>query len=215
MGYTHYYSQKRSMSENEFEEYGRDVQRLIAVLPATVSSFNALYGWGGYESGGGGYGIEALGVAHDDPGKPIVSPEAIHFNGSGADDADHETFRVERGLDESHWSFKQDKEVFGCTKTNYKPYDVMVCAALLALLDRAPDAWRVSSDGSARDWVAAARFASHALGRSMRLEQVESMGEAEVELAASKERPRFEMEREALDAVGKACSASRAKAMGI
>lgn len=215
MGYTHYYSQKKSMGENEFEEYGKDVQKLIAALPSTVSSFNAMYGWGGYESSDGGYGIEVLAVAHDNPGKPMVSSKAVHFNGSGADNADHETFRVERGMDEAHWSFKQDKEVFNCTKTNCKPYDVMVCAALLALLDRAPDAWRVSSDGSASDWVAAARFASHALGRPMKLEQVEGMGEAEAALAASKERPPFELEREALQAVAKACAASRAKAPGI
>jgi hypothetical protein len=203
------------MSEKEFEEYGRDVKKLMESLPETVSSFNAMYGWGGYKIDGGGYGIEVLAVSHDNPESPVVSRDAIHFNGAGEANADHETFRVERGLDESHWSFKQDKEVFNCTKTNYKPYDVMVCASLLALLERAPGAWRVSSDGSAREWVAAARFAAHALGRPMRLEDVEGMKEAADEIKASNERPRFESEREELKEVSKPAVRSRAKGYGL
>lgn len=65
---------------------------------------------------------------------PLVTEEAIHLN--GVEEDGHETFGIVR-----------DIPGFDFCKTNRKPYDVVVCACLIALKNRLKGAIRVASDG--------------------------------------------------------------------
>lgn len=87
----------------------------------------------------------------DGTGEPEYGPDRISLNGIG-DDA-HESFVIEPS---GEWTF---------CKTAYKPYDVVVTAALLALRDRTGA--RLSSDGDTPDWIAGHALAERATGRTI------------------------------------------------
>lgn len=90
------------------------------------------------------------------------SPEVegyISFNGDASKGEDHETFYLET-------SAVQNGDFEFC-KTAYKPYDLMVTAALAVLADRCRGV-QVSSDGNNEDWKAGVKFASKTLGRIIR-----------------------------------------------
>lgn len=67
---------------------------------------------------------------------PEVSVESgvIQFNGK--EDYGHETFYLNK-----------NRSGFNFCKTNYKPYDLSVCAMLLILAEHASDYFSLSSDG--------------------------------------------------------------------
>lgn len=74
----------------------------------------------------------AVAYEFDEPHRaPVIGSSTIHFNGIGEEG--HETFYIAR--EGQKWEF---------CKTARKPYDVVVCAVLLALRDMGAD---VSSDG--------------------------------------------------------------------
>lgn len=68
---------------------------------------------------------------------PIFTNLLIHFNGNAKNDLDHEDFIA--NIDDNSWMF---------TKTNRKPYDVLVCCALLSLHAHLDTDFTFSSDGS-------------------------------------------------------------------
>lgn len=213
MGYTHYYSQKREMTSEEFDGFAKDVERLIAALPKTISDFDENFGRGGY-----GYGPrspDVLAVSHDDPDRPMVSKDAVSFNGAGYADANHETFQVVRLQDKSHYSFDKGKgETFNFTKTARKPYDALVCASLLALKSRAGSAWSISSDGDAGEWVASARFARYALGRPMPLGKISNFANEKKDLMAAREPSSREVALKEQQQLGKTVSKGVVKGLG-
>jgi hypothetical protein len=93
-----------------------------------------------------------LAAEYDDPDEPpVASPAIVRFNGVGEDG--HETFLID-----------PDDRGFTFCKTNYKPYDAVVCAALIALERAAPGAYEISSDGSPVDWKSGLDFARQVLG---------------------------------------------------
>ncbi|WP_019025322.1 MULTISPECIES: hypothetical protein [unclassified Thioalkalivibrio] len=53
--------------------------------------------------------------------------------------------------------------------TARKPYDIMVCATLIAAYDRAPAALSITSHGEPKDWAPAQAFAEHTLGRPLKI----------------------------------------------
>ena len=72
-------------------------------------------------------------------GLPVIMGKVICFN--GVEENSHETFNVLRGM--------EDAQDF--CKTARKPYDIVVCAALIILKHHIPK-FKVSSDGDESDW---------------------------------------------------------------
>jgi len=85
----------------------------------------------------------------DGEGKPEIDGEFIRFNGEGDDG--YETFTLDRS---SAGQF---------CKTDQRPYDVVVTAALTYLA--AEHGFDVRSDGDASDWEAGGKLAQMALGK--------------------------------------------------
>ncbi len=69
---------------------------------------------------------------------PVITPDSITFN--GLEDDSHETCQLTR-----------EGTPFDCCKTAFKPYDVVVTAALVIA---ASHGLRVSSDGEEKHWEA-------------------------------------------------------------
>lgn len=169
MGYTTYYRQKRDMTDEEFTGFCEDVKKLHEALPATVGDFVERYG----PTAGSSDGDEQLPLAIVSQGlvgagKSIFGKGVVGFNGAGYADADHETFwlpqKIANGAQKWEMEDVAKGNRFHFTKTARKPYDVMVCACLLALKKRAASAWEISSDGNVADWASSYRFAKSALG---------------------------------------------------
>lgn len=94
---------------------------------------------------------------YNDRRRPSLCRDHILFNGSGVDG--HETFALLRK--KQGWSF---------CKTARKPYDILVCVALLAL--HAECGLSVSSDGSPQDWEAARTLYNKHAGKPISVDDV-------------------------------------------
>ncbi len=91
--------------------------------------------------------------------EPEIDEAAIVFNGVG---------------DESYEPFNLPRSVRGYMfcKTGFseiKGYDLIAKAILIAAHDRAPDSWRITSDGFDFEWWGARRFTEEVLGRKLEL----------------------------------------------
>lgn len=133
MGYTHYWTPK-AHTEEQFKKFSDTCEKLHKNLPKTSNTA------GGYHSnteikihGGGG------------EGEPEITPVIVCFNGDSEKNLDHETFYVE--LNDLSWAF---------CKTARKPYDLLVCACLLAARDILK--FEVTTDGDFEDWKPAIDF---------------------------------------------------------
>lgn len=132
MGYTHYWTPGRTLTETEWAQVCKDFQHL----------FNEA------QSYGGGYvALSSLG----DYGKlPTIGAEAITFNGVDLGehgDQSHEPFEITRARGE--WAF---------CKTANKPYDKVVVAALIYLAT-VTESHVPTSDGEHGDWSDGLRLA--------------------------------------------------------
>jgi hypothetical protein len=126
MGYTHYYPQQRDFAPHEWAELTAITRWLLANLPPHSTS------------AGGCFSEYPLAIrGWDGEGEPEINGRVISFNGDG--DLAHETFCLaRRGYG------------FQFCKTARKPYDLIVCAVLLAAMEIAPGTLDVSSDGEIR-----------------------------------------------------------------
>lgn len=91
-------------------------------------------------------------------GKPRFRSDGIVFNGVG--EASHETFAVRREEPDRG----DGRSVLSFCKTEQKPYDLAVQAALIVLQHHLGQCFRVSSDGGAADWDAARKCCQQVLG---------------------------------------------------
>jgi hypothetical protein len=135
MGYTHYYTFNRAaLTPAElatgFALAATEIERLKQYLPRSIKIK-------------GGLGT----------GNAVLNVKSIWFNGDAKFDLDHETFHVERDADplypDRNWEF---------CKTARKPYDVLVCCALISLKRHLPGAFSFTSDGDRSDWASAIAF---------------------------------------------------------
>lgn len=78
----------------------------------------------------------------------LITEHEIVFNGLGEDDS-HETFYLPR-----------NETKFNFCKTDRKPYDILVCAALIIADAHAPGCYEIDSDGDFEEWIPALRFVS-------------------------------------------------------
>lgn len=135
MGYTNYYRTPRVMDKAKFKTLAEELQVAVGFMPGNHSSAND-----GTEPvilrGGNG------------EGEPEFGEDLISFNGDADTGNDHETFYLERvkegrgSADELHFDF---------TKTNRKPYDIMVQVSMLRLKHHFPES-EISSDGDSSEW---------------------------------------------------------------
>lgn len=148
IGYTHYFrTSKNGIPVAAWEKICADVKTLLTNLPATAHK-----------------GPLAIAFEEDEPHKaPEVSDAAIRFNGVGQNG--HETFLLERLPTPSEHGF-DDKAgtVFAFCKTEYKPYDLVVCAVLIVAAKHAASSLGISSDGDLDDWKPAFDWTVSVLG---------------------------------------------------
>ena len=131
MGYTHYFNRIVNTGTGaQFFELAMDAQRIIAEA-------------------------ERQGIRIGDwkgEGSPEFTEGYFSLNGFGPESC--ETFAWTGTATLSEWEDPEAGTVFGCTKTNYRPYDAVVTAILIrAKVVYGPDVW-VSSDGDWEDWQA-------------------------------------------------------------
>jgi hypothetical protein len=130
MGYTHYWYQSPAPAElHIWESLRQDVRHIVLIGAVPVR----------YES---------------DSDEPVlIGDQEIRFNGVGYDG--HETFLLERVPSEVRQRATGLLEAFSFCKTAMKPYDVIVCAVLIAARHHLGGLIRVSSDGGEDEWEAA------------------------------------------------------------
>jgi hypothetical protein len=129
MGYTHYWNFDPNKIENtetlrkKFKRASKQIKSFANWLPNK--------------------GIKICGGLGQ--GKPIFNETEIWFNGDGSEKLDHETFNL-------HWSRPTTHGRFNdFCKTARKPYDLLVCFALLTFAEIFPEAFEFSSDGDMED----------------------------------------------------------------
>lgn len=146
MGYTHYWRRPKEFDATRFLKFVEDVRRLYAALPKRSEAHEGyaesplrVAGWGGR-------------------GKPEFRAGRVAFNGRGS--LSHESFRMDRVMKDCK---PQDGRCFDFCKTARKPYDLLVCAALIALKRHFPEV-EVTSDGGPQEWAKAVKFYERVIG---------------------------------------------------
>ena len=138
MGYTHYYTQTRDLTPAEWHHLTAVFEHMLTHLPRHSTS-------------AGGYYADQPLVIRDGlgDGLPQVDDQALVFNGDDTAGLAHETFHLDRY-----------GRGFNFCKTARKPYDLLVCAVLLAVTEMAPGALVVASDGDIHgaEWQPARDF---------------------------------------------------------
>lgn len=129
MGYTHYFSQSRSFSKDEWNRVKDGLRKIVCQCI--------------------GEGID-LQFEYDDERELEISDTMIRFN--GVDDMGHETFIVCKDVPKHQAWEDHTKPVFQFCKTARKPYDLAVCLSLLWIQSVAPNVLQIASDGGNAEW---------------------------------------------------------------
>ncbi|MDA3778827.1 MAG: hypothetical protein PF487_01105 [Bacteroidales bacterium] len=135
MGYTHYWTPKKQ-SAKKFKNFSETCKKLHDNLPEKS------------ETAGGYCSDEKIEIGNWEghlgmDNHPVFDNDVVSFNGVGENG--HETFRT--ALNENDWRF---------CKTARKPYDLLVCACLLASIHILN--YEISSDGNVVDWTTAIEY---------------------------------------------------------
>lgn len=155
MGYTHYWTPVAyapAEKKARFDKFFEICKKLYDNLPDEIQIAG---GMGEDDPLIGQYFVErnrVLPVGQSTPEWVEVNHgRCIWFNGTSKNGEDHETFSIFE--DEIEWSF---------CKTARKPYDLFVCACLIAarlVLD-----YKISSDGREAEWADAFEFYARVIG---------------------------------------------------
>lgn len=144
MGYSHSFHAIQPIEMGKWLEITEALAEVIKNLPEHSSS-------------AGGHYVEhplILQREYDDNSKPLMNRDEIRFNGAG--ELGHETFQLRR----------RESERYAFCKTNRKPYDFAVCAALILTHRYAPGHCAIKSDGEPGDWRPALIHCKETLGIS-------------------------------------------------
>lgn len=132
MGYTHYWDLNGEVGPKQREQMrvaSWELQMLIDKLPEHSTS------------AGGYYTDEPLRICGGDgTGKAEITDRFIRFNGDAKKGNDYETFSFD--IENIEWTF---------CKTARRPYDFVVCLALICLANNI-EGFKFSSDGGMDDW---------------------------------------------------------------
>lgn len=138
MGYTHSFTQKK-VTQEKWNEFVQECKTLKKNLP--------MYS----ESAGGCYEDKKILIrGGDGTGRAIFNKNEVWFNGDEKRGLDHETFYCTPNS--TDWDF---------CKTVRKPYDLLVCAVLIAANNIL--GYEVTSNGNLEDWTPAINFYSEVI----------------------------------------------------
>jgi hypothetical protein len=139
MGYTHYWTQQRDFSDQEWTDACQHIEAITGRAQAN--------------------GVR-LAKEYDEPdAKPFFGPDHLQFNGVGENG--HETFWITRVMGREP-RYQGDNPAWAFCKTAYKPYDIVVTAALCYLATVAKT-HAVTSDGEPDEWQPGLALAQTAL----------------------------------------------------
>lgn len=98
-------------------------------------------------------------------GGDMVNKRCVNEDGNGS----YETFSIAANDKNGFPSYFETSSrlkglVFGCCKTNYRPYDINVQCCLIALKEHFGDDVFISSDGGEELWTEAVSICQHVLG---------------------------------------------------
>lgn len=145
MGYTHYWYKIPTISCWDFKQFLNDFNKVLDDNP----------------------GLESLITDYD---KTIES--SLFFNGIGENA--HETFYFEKKVDvnEGYIQKNNDGKIFSFCKTARKPYDIVVCIALIIAKKKFGVDIKVASDGSDEPdmWQEARQVCQNTLGYGQRFD---------------------------------------------
>lgn len=132
MGYTHYFPQRREIAPRTFGKIAEDVKYLLD---------------------SGDYRIPELANGSGDEGtSPKITKELILLN--GVEEDSHESFYLPIKHGEAGYypeGHKYQRFGFNFCKTARKPYDIVVCAALLICYHHHKTWLEIGSDGNPED----------------------------------------------------------------
>lgn len=142
MGYTHYYYVQRHLSVTAFKRIAED---LNSIMPEFKKRKIKL-------------------CSYDDGDKPIITSAQIVLNGIG----ENSYLKFVLELNAPKGSYEQtnkDGLIFNFCKTARKPYDFVVCCALIIAKHHLGDQISISSDGNIEDeWVEPIKFIKEKFG---------------------------------------------------
>jgi hypothetical protein len=136
MGYTHYFTQTRDFTADEWADVQADIGQILKF--AEHEQGIALRSW-------------------DGEGRPLLDADVLNFNGAGEDS--HENFMACRERDPADYFGVVGS---GFCKTARKPYDAVVVACLCYFATVA-ESHGVSSNGKGRDYLTGLELARQAL----------------------------------------------------
>lgn len=151
MGYTHYWTFNRDKSKDssKFAKAVEEIKAIHAKLPERTDSAGGSY----LE-----YDLKIMGGMGT--GEPEFTPTSVCFNGDEENGLDHETFSLDYNVD-TGWNF---------CKTARKPYDLLVCCALIAFANNlGAKVFTFNSDGDLADWQPAINLYREVTGRDIRI----------------------------------------------
>jgi len=131
MGYTHYWRRPTELPAKPFERAVTDCRKLLPQLGIPLA------------------GGDGTGTPEFDSDAHAFNGAALVFNGVGEES--YETFDLSRIVDNP----RNEPMVFCFCKTDQKPYDLVVQAALIVFKHHLHKKLQVSSDGDAAAWDAA------------------------------------------------------------
>ena len=150
MGYTHYWSYDPNKIENT-EELRCKFRKAVSEIRKAASILRKFPFYHKDNAGGFYNDIPCILKGGLGEGTPMINESQIWFNGDSSTKHNHETFSIQWYQNNSSRNF---------CKTARKPYDLLVCFALLALHDAFDNSqvFNFSSDGNAEDWKPALEF---------------------------------------------------------
>ena len=144
MGYTHYWTRIAAINPDAWSAFLADLAKIREKLPMDLKIM-------------GGHGTD----------EPRFDLEMVWFNGTSEADLGHETFMIERIVENPSTSpdikYTRPGDDWSFCKTARKPYDLFVTAALLAAKNRFEKDFAFSSDGGESEWEPAFRLVRDAL----------------------------------------------------
>lgn len=152
MGYTHYWTLKKSANDPaRFKEAVELFKELWDEAPKTYTADvwdKKAEAWKTKR-----FKKENLLKGGLGEGDPVITDTCIRFNGDAKYDLDHETFCLDLAdfTAEDGYNRKENGDVLDFCKTARKPYDLAVCLALMAFKDVFGDDFEYSSDGVTRE----------------------------------------------------------------
>ncbi|WP_210499585.1 hypothetical protein [Vibrio crassostreae] len=163
MGYTHYTYKGENLTDAQKTEVITKIKKVVDyIIRNKPTKFSTRYFEGEELELFNGRGEVKLlhsgdSVIHVTDSNDPEYGDVIVFNGDRAKDFDHETFVLALGDNVPHGDFN-------FCKTDRKPYDAAVVAALLIVNSVNEKAFKVSSDGYQEDWEAGRKLVATALG---------------------------------------------------